>query len=273
MRSWPSMPPTRALTATSSANWAAFGAQPEPDRAAARSRGGLILLHGTRRRYAPVTRAGRGARPVLRPADAGQPTSTCPARSSRLAAAIARSPWPHITTVGRSGSCATRSARAPSSMCRAPGRWPAAELAVLADVEDLHVPVPMSGSCSARDERSMVVAARPRARRSCLRRVRRRTGRGRPCGPARRSPRGPGRDCGTTTSGTPGGHEPAEPRGERRSQRDRQCSGDVRVGVVVTGRTSTTIGPAVPELRARAPPVSGASRPAARKSGPPGRGG
>src|ERR1700758_2490372 len=55
----------------------------------------------------------------------GPPSSTttlwCPAASSRLAAPMARSPCPHITTVGSSGTSAARCGMSPSSTCVAPG--------------------------------------------------------------------------------------------------------------------------------------------------------
>ena len=78
-------------------------------------------------------------RPVARPQSSGPPrntaTSWCPARSSRLAAPAARSPWPHITTTGSSGNrlaaCGQR-----AELDVASGRHvPTGELRQLADVE------------------------------------------------------------------------------------------------------------------------------------------
>ena len=95
VRSWPSIPPTRALTATSSANWAALARSPRiSGRPCATGRGG-----GTD----AVMRRSPAAAPCASAQSSGPPTRTAmparPARSSRLAAVIARSPCPHITAV------------------------------------------------------------------------------------------------------------------------------------------------------------------------------
>src|SRR5665811_550100 len=80
--------------------------------------------------------AGSFHRPVSRPRpvaciqSAGPPSRTAtpvrPARCRMLAALMARSPCPHMTTSGPAGSSARWSASSPSSRFRAPTTWPAA---------------------------------------------------------------------------------------------------------------------------------------------------
>ena len=93
VRSWPTMPPTSALTPTRRLNWARFWRSP--------NRGAVGAVTGS---VASLMRA------VLRSTQAqssGPPTitetSSRPAAARRLAAVIARSPWPHIRVTGPVG--------------------------------------------------------------------------------------------------------------------------------------------------------------------------
>ena len=88
VRSWPIIPPTSALTPTSSANWPRFWRRP--------SRIGADVA-------VVVTRRSRAAFPVLADQSSGPPARTArswwPCCSRMEAPVIARSPWPHITVI------------------------------------------------------------------------------------------------------------------------------------------------------------------------------
>ena len=200
--SWPTIPPTRALTATSSANCGGVRAQAEPERR--RRAGG----HGPRpQRPAGARPSRRGPRrPPRGPGD-----RRAPARSRQSSPARrARTSSPPARPAGRGGGSA------PSSTWRAPGRCPPAYSLVLPDV----------------DHRRRVDLVRPRAverggdrlpgggpRGHAAGQLAGEVRRSRSCGPARRSRRDPGRRRGRTPAGSRVGHQPAQPGGERRAQR------------------------------------------------------
>ena len=107
------MPPTSALTPTSSENWARFSRSPSRT-----GRGVVAVVLIARRRAAdrsmPPRCRGRRRAPTRRDG---------PRAVRMLAPVIARSPCPHITVTGpsRSGVWASE----PSSTLIAPGTWPA----------------------------------------------------------------------------------------------------------------------------------------------------
>ena len=126
VRSWPIMPPTRALTPTSTAELGEVGAQPEPDRPL--RRGGVASVSERSSRL-----------PVAAAQSSGPPTATAtsvrPWRARMLAAVMARSPCPHITVIGRRAACGAV-ASAPSSTWRHRAGARASYSCVLADVDD-----------------------------------------------------------------------------------------------------------------------------------------
>ena len=242
------MPPTRALTATSRLNWARLARS--PSRIGRRGSWCAVI--------APVVQGAAGgawpSRPVRRPATV---TVGAPARSSRLAAVIGALAVPahHHDRPARQvvGAC---SARAPSSMWRAPGRCPAA--------------YSVAWRTSSTSDASDLVGADQRG------------------GGDRRSGGGPGGDAAGELAGEVvvadlerlpddlgrvlvgvadddqrpvGRDQPAEPGGERRPQRDRHRAGHVAGGVVGDrpyvdhDRARRPAGPRRRDGRARAAPA------------------
>ena len=131
VRSWPRVPPTSALTATSSENWARLARRPSrtpapgagpAGRARPAAAGGGTSGEVTRCSPAPA----RWRRPSPRGPPGRMATAVCPARSSTLAAVAARSPCPHMVTAGRPATAAAWLVSAPSSTLREPGRCPSA---------------------------------------------------------------------------------------------------------------------------------------------------
>src|SRR6266540_2864592 len=118
----------------------AFGAEQPADQGVDRDEqaelGGVGGQAQPRRCRAGAGVAGAGGhapcssgQPVASAQSSAPPTSTArlwwPARSSRVAAVIARSPCPHMTTAGPAGAASVLPGRVPSSMWTAPGRCPA----------------------------------------------------------------------------------------------------------------------------------------------------
>ena len=191
VRSWPIIPPTSALTATSSANWARFSrspsrsGRPRVGRAADGSssagvqrgavRGGPVVgatvEHGDVAASGALEDAGGGHRPLAVPAH-------------------------HRRTVRREGRRACGEV-AELDVGRA-GDVPGVELGGLADVERARRPSTSPGSTS-RVRRCRQPGRRPARR--CRRPARRRRCRSRSSRPAGRSRPGPGRRRGRTTIG------------------------------------------------------------------------
>ena len=178
--------------------------QTEPDRAA--------VVHST-----------SSVSPVAFAQSSGPPSSTrrsrAPLAARTLAPVIARSPCPHITVTGPSGS--DRVADGAELDVRRAGQVPGGELVALADVDD------GADDCvgfDERDRRSRQAGVGPRADAAvehtdkALRSRRRGTGaRARGCLGRRRG----------RTRVQPRVDEPAEPRREHGPQCDRQCAGNV----------------------------------------------
>ena len=173
VRSWPSMPPTRALTATSRLNWARLARSPSRMR---RGVGG-----GGRSRGRPP-----GVRPVAVAQSSGPPTRTAtsrwPARCEQAGGghgAFAVPAHHHRAVRSASPACAARS---PSSMWTRAGQVPGG---VLGCPGGRRAPAPSTSV--GRDQRGGRLAVRRRrSRRPCRRRVRRRAARSRCSARARR---------------------------------------------------------------------------------------